>query len=165
MSNKNGLALADLRAHRRRRRNRTTICPGTGLSAPVTIDCATKALDMPISEDPGAHRHDRFECRAILPGLAPQPRSRHSQSSVKYRVALNAESLQHRRPGCAGIPRTNAGRAALAESLVQNQLEVPLPLSDIRWSTFDARLRIWSGFEVNTQGPPAFLLFVRGTTK
>jgi hypothetical protein len=28
---------------------------------------------------------------------------------------LNAQSLQQRRPRCAGIPRTNAGRAALAE--------------------------------------------------
>ena len=40
------------RAHRRRCRNRTTICSGTGLSASVTIDCATKALDMPISGRP-----------------------------------------------------------------------------------------------------------------
>ena len=42
-------------------------------------------------------------------------------------------------------------KAMLCLSLVRNQREVPLPLSDIRWSTFDARLRIWSGFEVNTR--------------
>ena len=140
----------------------------TGLSAPVTIDCATKAFDMCHSRSP-AHRHDTVRSVRVraIPSPWSSPRTRHPPSPAKYRIALNAQSLQQRRPGCAGIPRADAGRRLLPLPQIACTKSARSAASAFRYSLEHVRRALTHLVRLRGQyqGPPAFLLFVRGTTK